>query len=1232
MTLYNTAQAQRCERCGELYPDGDRHTCGSQDNVAAVSSPSLTPSAPEAVTSSNDDLIGTVIGGRFDILERLTAGGMGVVYRARHVLLDAEVAIKVLLKPQDQDAQYRFLQEAQLAGKVQHPNTVVVSDFGVLPDDRSYLAMEFLRGPTLSKVISQGPMDALRTCRIAVQIARGLQAVHDKGIIHRDLKPDNIFLVEQDGQKDFVKIVDFGIATNRGTAVKVDLNSLSAEKLGAEAQRAMKERHTLPGMVLGTPQYMSPEQTQGFELDPRTDQYALGCIMYEMLTGIVPFDDGNFLTVMFGHASAPVPPMRQRLPSIQLSESLEKVVMKTLAKEPAARYRSMRDLEVALQEEIDKLTPGNRQSQVQIQVVKKGWPLWALMATVWGTLLVVGVGSLTGYVIYRRQKQAAHDESLAATTRLLEVRQQAVELLKKDLAAQTVELRTGALSGLAETRDGTLIPVLLPLLSDSETRVQIKAAEMLGQLGRRDATTPLAGLLADKDGRSPLLQVAAAEALDQLGDVRGRQALKKAMAGKGDQQAKLRAALYLCGTGDVDARKLLAQAVAQGLVSDAGQLEVLPQLARAGELSARERLRVRLGGSSNVDAQRQVAMSLAKLSEPSGKQFLREQSKKSGLDGLKSAVLLAQLEETVDPEQFRGVLNAPAATASMQSLAVTGLGYSGQRPDIELLKARLLPTEPQLQQSAATAIIRMTGADPQVLAMQDISLAESALQGGGGLLAEEALAILGEIGSSKQVGTLARALRDSTDVATRRGAARALSRVRDRSALVALRSGLEDKEQAVREDVIRALGEAGRRLIGQGQQDVLRDVKGWLGQIVAGPAGREQTLARTTLLKLGDESQRGEVLTALRGGDTEVRRQVIDALDRDSATLTAALEDGEQSNRFLAARRLAELNDKRAIPELQRMLSEKPDSPEGILAYALLRRLNVAAEAPENAKALLDSSEPAVRAAAVQAAAAQDATTAALVIEKAARDADKQVRLVAVAESARLPEGDARPLLRTLMRDRDPEVRSKATAVYQQQKAAAEKAAEAAKVAKPDKPDPAVASEPVTAPVAPVKPEQVPVGDKSQSQDAIEKLVRAGASAFKDGSYDRARSRLSQANALCAREAPAACAKFAWELGFYLGRSLEGDARFEQAMSEYQKLKSLRSLSKSQRKEVSGAIARVQNKLALVTIFHNKKGRCVPEERWLGPGTHEFQIKGGSSMTLELRAREKKVLREPGCS
>ncbi|MFO0654449.1 MAG: HEAT repeat domain-containing protein [Polyangia bacterium] len=475
---------------------------------------------------------------------------------------------------------------------------------------------------------------------------------------------------------------------------------------------------------------------------------------------------------------------------------------------------------------------------------------------------------------------------------------------------------------------------------------------------------------------------------------------------------------------------------------------------------------------------------------------------------------------------------------------------------------------------------------------------------------------------------MTRVLRDSTDLATRRGAVRALAKVRDRAALTALVSGLEDKDASVREEVIRALGEAGRRLIAQGQKDVLGEVKGWLGKVVTGPSGREQALARTTLLKLGDESQRTEVLGVLRSGDGDARRQVIESLDKDAATLSAALEDPEDQNRFLAARRLAELNDKRAIPVLRQTLADNPDSPEGILAYALLRRLNVQAEAPKKATELLDSSEPAVRAAAVQAAAEQDSATAALLLERAARDPDKQVRLAAVAEVARLTEGESRPLLRTLMRDRDPEVRAKATAVYQQQKAAAEKPPEPTDAAA--RPDAGAAQPDAAATQAVQKPDAVE--DKTAQLEAIEKLVHAGASAFKDGSYDKARARLQQANALCGREAQKACAKFSWELGFYLGRSFEGDARYEQAMSEYQKLKSQRGLSKSQRKELSEATGRVQNKLALLTIIHNKKGRCVPEERWLGPGTHELQIKGSPAQTIELRARQKQVIREPGCT
>ncbi len=177
MNVTSTAVALRCPRCAIHYDSGTTHRCG-QNGDAVVSIATLDP--------PDDLLIGAVIGERYSVLNRLTAGGMGVVYKAKHVLLDVEVAIKILLKPQDPDAQFRFLQEAQLASKIQHPNTVYISDFGLLPDGRSYLVMEFLRGPTLTEVINRGPLSPLRVCQIGLQIARGLQAVHDKGIVHRE--------------------------------------------------------------------------------------------------------------------------------------------------------------------------------------------------------------------------------------------------------------------------------------------------------------------------------------------------------------------------------------------------------------------------------------------------------------------------------------------------------------------------------------------------------------------------------------------------------------------------------------------------------------------------------------------------------------------------------------------------------------------------------------------------------------------------------------------------------------------------------------------------------------------------------------------------------------------------------------------------------------------------------------------------------------------------------------
>jgi len=285
------------------------------------------PNTSGAKEVEADPLLGTTIDGRYAIEARLGEGGMGVVYKARHVLIDKPVAIKILRKEAAQDtaAVQRFIQEAKSASKIGHSNIVDITDFGVLPDGHAYFVMEFLQGQTLAQAILEGPLEPSRVCTIAAQMGRGLHAAHTKGIVHRDLKPENIFLLEREGQKDYVKIVDFGIA-------KVG----SGQKL------------TQVGMVLGTPEYMSPEQATGQETDHRVDQYATGCIMYEMLTGVVPFLGDRPAQTLTKHVFEPIIPPRKRKPELKIPSSLEAVVIRAMAKKPEARFPSMKEMEQAL--------------------------------------------------------------------------------------------------------------------------------------------------------------------------------------------------------------------------------------------------------------------------------------------------------------------------------------------------------------------------------------------------------------------------------------------------------------------------------------------------------------------------------------------------------------------------------------------------------------------------------------------------------------------------------------------------------------------------------------------------------------------------------------------------------------------------------------------------------------------------------------------------------------------
>jgi len=322
-----------CSVCGTRYAHGTAHSC-SVDRKSA---------------QEGDDLLGAILGERYRIVSAISKGGMGVVYRAQHIVLDKPVAVKVMLQTQDEGAHQRFLQEAKLASLVHHPNIVEIFDFGVLTSNQPYLVMELLVGQTLADAIAQGPLLARRVCNIAAQVARGLAAVHEKGIIHRDLKPANIFLIKQPTAgaespsaaasenalpDEQAKVVDFGIAT-----------LVAPDATPREDGHQTPARLTVPGMVMGTAEYMSPEQAQGHKTDHRADQYALGCIMYEMLTGQVPHQGTTPAATMLKHLTdRPIPPGKVR-PERNIPAALEVIVERAMALRPDDRFESMSALE-----------------------------------------------------------------------------------------------------------------------------------------------------------------------------------------------------------------------------------------------------------------------------------------------------------------------------------------------------------------------------------------------------------------------------------------------------------------------------------------------------------------------------------------------------------------------------------------------------------------------------------------------------------------------------------------------------------------------------------------------------------------------------------------------------------------------------------------------------------------------------------------------------------------------
>ena len=274
-------------------------------------------------------LVGQTIGGRYRIERLLGEGGMGAVYEAEHTLMHKRVAVKVLHAEMSQMSEVvaRFEREAMAAAHIEHPNVATATDFGKLDDGSFFLVLEFVEGQSLREAIKKGPFPAARAVRIARQIASALSRAHGLGIVHRDLKPENVMLVARDGDEDFVKVLDFGIA-------KVPVGDIAPKSSAGE--KAL----TQVGMIYGTPEYMPPEQALGEAVDRRADLYSLGVILYEMMSGKRPFDDESKVKLLGMHITAPVPPLPAEL---QVPAELESLIQKLLAKDPKDRPAEARD-------------------------------------------------------------------------------------------------------------------------------------------------------------------------------------------------------------------------------------------------------------------------------------------------------------------------------------------------------------------------------------------------------------------------------------------------------------------------------------------------------------------------------------------------------------------------------------------------------------------------------------------------------------------------------------------------------------------------------------------------------------------------------------------------------------------------------------------------------------------------------------------------------------------------
>ncbi|MFO0575525.1 MAG: HEAT repeat domain-containing protein [Polyangia bacterium] len=706
-----------------------------------------------------------------------------------------------------------------------------------------------------------------------------------------------------------------------------------------------------------------------------------------MLTGRLPFEEETLGKMLRAHIEEPPPPLRERLPQLKVAESLEALVRRLLGKTRDERFASMAEVAAALEGEADRILVQRGQKAVlsrqllgslRLRIFGRLLPLWAVAAS-----LMVLLGGAAALVYVLLLKPPLSPEELEA------IRARALAVLQGDTAATaTTELRQHAVRSLGQTRDVRLRPDLEKLLLDPRPEVQAEAATALGVLGDRQAAPALVRALGSE--KAPPLRTALAGALLSLGDSAGATELSQLVQAK-DDRVRLTAARLLCDSGQAAAQPPVRALLARPELPPSLAVELLACLVRLGDEASLRALRSRMTTPGPRDVQLLAAGRLAQLGDSDGRAYLLRLALARGPDQLTAAWLLSDPSEPRLAEVFRAALDNRNAPEPQRVLGAEGLGQAGEIVEVRRLDRYLGATvAPPLRQAAAAAILVLArGGDANLLRDQGLAWALGAAGDASAETRQAAAVVLGENASEQAVALLGKLLRDG-NVEVRRAAARALGRRSEGAVVALLAQALDDADAGVRAEALRSLAAVFGRLGARSSSLVTPLLLGRLDELVAKGSETEKVLAASALLRLGNEAMRAELRRLGASSDPAVRKLVLEALEGDREHLAGALADADAGVRLLAARLLAGLGDKRAVPVLQEALGR--GGPDGLLAYVLLRRLGVEAPVPGDLEQLLGSGKKAQRLAAVAALRWAAPEAAGPLLARAARDLDAEVR------------------------------------------------------------------------------------------------------------------------------------------------------------------------------------------------------------------------------------------------